>query len=86
MSTFRLLVFANATVAHNQKLSCAATTMRELEQAVQAELGLGFPVWIFQRDPDFGDDFVKVTDLLSQRRQGQGIGAKIHLALSKTNG
>eukprot|EP01046_Picozoa_sp_COSAG06_P031798 COSAG06_NODE_3127_length_5809_cov_6.626970_3_plen_1100_part_01 len=63
MSTFRLLVFANATVAHNQKLSCAATTMRELEQAVQAELGLGFPVWIFQRDPDFGDDFVKVTDL-----------------------
>ena len=63
MPTFRLLVFANATVTNNQKLSCVASTMRELEGAVQAELGLGFPVWIFMRDPDFGNDFVKVTHL-----------------------
>ena len=63
MPTFRLLVFANATVAHNQKLSCVATTMHELEGAVQSELGLGFPVWIFMRDPDFGNEFVRISDL-----------------------
>ena len=34
MPTFRLLVAANATVLHNHKLSCDATTMAELEQAV----------------------------------------------------
>eukprot|EP01044_Picomonas_judraskeda_P025176 COSAG03_NODE_7204_length_949_cov_1.483529_1_plen_196_part_10 len=63
MPTFRLLVAANATVLHNHKLSCDATTMAELEQAVQQQIGLEIPVWIFMRDPDFDGALVRVANL-----------------------
>ena len=63
MPSFRLLVVRNEVVAYNHKLSCEASTMAELERVVAAKIGVDFPVWIFMRDADFGNEFWRVTDL-----------------------
>ena len=68
MPSFRLLVVRNEVVAYNHKLSCEASTMAELERVVAAKIGVDFPVWIFMRDADFGNEFWRVTDLADLHR------------------